>query len=124
MAKVESGIRVVIDLVKALNAHDADAVKSCLSDDCVFEDASPAPDGTRYQGIAAVVEHFRRRFAESPHLAWDVEELTGAGARCTLRWKYAKDHQTAPSLGRRGVILFEIRQNRVCSMSSYVKGYE
>lgn len=124
MAKVESGIRVVIDLVQALNGHDTNTLKSLLSEECILEDAYPAPYGFTYYGAQAIVNHFRELFDGSPTIGWEIEELNGSGARCTLMWKYPKDHKPAASLGRRGVILFEVRQSRVCSMYSYVKGSE
>ena len=40
----------------AFNRHDADALALLLTDDTVFEDTSPLPDGRRIEGHAAVVE--------------------------------------------------------------------
>ena len=40
---------------EAFNRHDADALAPLLTDDTVFEDTSPAPDGRRIEGHAAVV---------------------------------------------------------------------
>jgi len=40
----------------AINAHDLDAVLALVTDDIVFESTSPPPDGTRYQGRAAVAQ--------------------------------------------------------------------
>src|ERR1700680_2574540 len=44
---------------EAFNRHDADALASLLTDDTVFEDTSPAPDGKRIEGKAAVTEYWR-----------------------------------------------------------------
>ena len=38
----------------AINAHDLDAVLTLVTEDIMFESTSPSPDGTRYQGRAAV----------------------------------------------------------------------
>jgi glycogen debranching enzyme len=35
---------------EAFNRHDAEAVAALLTDDTVFEDTSPAPDGKRIRG--------------------------------------------------------------------------
>lgn len=39
---------------EAFNRHDVDALMSCMTSDCVFENTRPAPDGTRLVGQAAV----------------------------------------------------------------------
>jgi ketosteroid isomerase-like protein len=38
----------------AFNRHDVDAVMAAITEDCVFKNTSPPPDGERYQGQAAV----------------------------------------------------------------------
>jgi ketosteroid isomerase-like protein len=49
--------RMVIDRFnETFNRHDADALAPLLTDDTVFENTSPAPDGQRIEGRAAVVE--------------------------------------------------------------------
>ncbi len=52
--------RSVIDgFNEAFNRHDADALALVLTDDTVFEDTSPAPDGRRIEGKTAVVAFWR-----------------------------------------------------------------
>ena len=41
-------------LTAAFNAHDLDTALALASEDIVFQATSPAPDGTRHQGHAAV----------------------------------------------------------------------
>ena len=44
----EQKTRLVIDSFnEAFNRHDVDALAELLSEDTVFEDTSPAPDGRR-----------------------------------------------------------------------------
>lgn len=38
----------------ALNARDVDGMMRRMTQDCVFENTYPAPDGTRFEGQAAV----------------------------------------------------------------------
>ena len=40
----------------AFNRHDADGLAAFLTEDTVFEDRSPAPDGRRIKGKVAVVD--------------------------------------------------------------------
>lgn len=53
----EQATRTTIDSFnEVFNRQDADALAALLTDDTVFEDTSPAPDGRRIEGKAAVVE--------------------------------------------------------------------
>jgi len=63
----------------ALNRRDLDAPSDLISDDCVFEATSPAPDGTRHVGRQAVLEACRVFFAGSPTTHFEMEEMFGAG---------------------------------------------
>ena len=47
---------------EAFNRHDADALATLLTEDTVFEDTSPAPDGRRVAGKAAVATFWREWF--------------------------------------------------------------
>ena len=50
----EQVTQLVVQFNDALNAHDVVAMVSYLTEDTVFENTSPFPDGTRYKGRAAV----------------------------------------------------------------------
>ncbi len=56
------------------NRHDADAMMALLTEDTVFEDTSPAPDGRRIEGKAAVVEFWRGWFAHNADARFETEE--------------------------------------------------
>lgn len=59
----------------AFNRHDADGVAALLTDDTVFEDTSPAPDGKRVDGKAAVAEFWRGWFARNVDAHFDAEDV-------------------------------------------------
>jgi ketosteroid isomerase-like protein len=71
---------------EAFNRHDADGLAALLTDDTVFEDTSPAPDGRRIQGKSAVVEFWRGWFAHNPDARFEAEEVIVSGSRVTVRW--------------------------------------
>ncbi len=50
MSKLESEVRVVLDFNEAFNRHDLTGMMNLMSDDCVFEETFPAPDGTVLSG--------------------------------------------------------------------------
>jgi ketosteroid isomerase-like protein len=107
---------------EAFNRHDVDAVMALMTDDCVFEDTQPRPDGTRYEGQAAVRCYWERFFASSPKARFETEDMFAGGDRCTVRWRYTwvdKDGQTGHV---RGIDCFRVRDGKVAEKLSYVKG--
>ena len=64
----------------AINAHNLDAVLALVTDDIVFESTSPPPDGTRYQGRAAVAQAWGELLASAPKARFAVEEQFSDGA--------------------------------------------
>ena len=57
----------------ALNAHDLDAVPALVTEDIVFESTSPPPEGTRYEGRAAVARAWGDLLASTPKARFAVE---------------------------------------------------
>jgi ketosteroid isomerase-like protein len=101
----------------ALNAHDIDAVMTLMTDDCVFENTSPFPDGERFEGQAAVRGFWEAFIAGSPHAHFDCEELIPMGDRCVVLWRY-----TWGDGHIRGIDLFKVRDGKVAEKLAYVKG--
>ena len=64
---------------EAFNRHDADALAHLMTDDTVFENTSPAPDGQRIEGKAAVVEFWRGWFARNADAVFEAEEVIAMG---------------------------------------------
>jgi ketosteroid isomerase-like protein len=50
----------------AFNRHDVDGVMALMTDDVIFENTSPPPDGERLEGQAAVRTFWETFFAGSP----------------------------------------------------------
>ena len=117
MTKIESALRVVLDFNEALNGHDVAAMMALMSEDCLFENTFPAPDGSRHAGKPAVTAFWLDFFRQSPHARIEIEEAFGTGERCVMRWKYHWDDGYV-----RGVDIFKVRQNLICEKLSYVKG--
>jgi ketosteroid isomerase-like protein len=53
-------LEVVHRFNEAFNRHDVDAIMELMTEDCVFENTNPTPDGTRYEGQAAVRAFWER----------------------------------------------------------------
>jgi ketosteroid isomerase-like protein len=77
MAKLESSMRLVLEFNDAFNSHDVEGMMKLMSEDCVFENTDPAPDGTRYSGRDAVTQFWQNFFRDSPHAHIEIEEIFG-----------------------------------------------
>jgi ketosteroid isomerase-like protein len=118
----EQATRTTLDRFnEAFNRHDADGLAACLTEDTVFEDTSPAPDGRRIEGKAAVVEFWRGWFVRNPDASFEAEEVIVSGNRGTVLWVYHKMRNGQP-WHLRGVDIFTVRDGKVAAKLAYVKG--
>ena len=118
----DQATRAAIDnFNEAFSRHDADGLAPLLTDDTVFEDTSPAPDGRRIEGKAAVVEFWRGWFARNPDARFEAEEVIVSGSRVVVRWVYRKMRNGQP-WHLRGVDIFTVRDGKVAAKLAYVKG--
>lgn len=101
----------------AFGRHDVDGVMRLMTEDCVFENTLPPPDGERLVGHAAVREFWKAFFAGTPQARFEQEEMVVAGDRATVRWKFDWGGGHV-----RGIDLFKVRDGKVAEKLSYVKG--
>jgi ketosteroid isomerase-like protein len=106
---------------EAFNRHDVDALGFLLSDDTVFENTSPAPDGLRIEGKDAVVQFWREWFARNSDSVFEAEEVFVSEDRAVVRWVYRKSRNGQP-WHLRGIDLFKVRDGKVIAKFAYVKG--
>ena len=118
----EQATRSAIDKFNdAFNRHDADSLAAFLTDDTVFEDTSPAPDGRRIEGKAAVVEFWRGWFSRNADAHFEAEEVIVSGNRAVVPWVYRKMRNGQP-WHIRGVDIFTVRDGKIAAKLAYVKG--
>jgi steroid delta-isomerase-like uncharacterized protein len=122
MSKLESAMRLVLEFNEAFNRHDVPGMMRLMSEDCVFENTDPAPDGTIYSGKEAVTAFWQEFFRESPHAHIDIEEIFGLGSRCIMRWKYSWMDGSGQEGHVRGVDVFQVKEGLISEKFSYVKG--
>jgi ketosteroid isomerase-like protein len=106
----------------ALNRHDMDAVMAAMTDDCVFENTYPPPDGQRYEGQAAVRAFWEEMLRSSPSAHFAAEEIFAVGDRCVVRWRYTYAGADGQVEHIRGVDVLRVRDGRVAEKLAYVKG--
>ncbi len=121
----ETGLDTVATVERfnaAFNRHDVDAIMAAMTDDCVFENTVPVPDGTRYVGQAAVRAAWDLFFTNSPLARFETEEIFAADDRCVVRWVYHWTDNDGSQGHVRGVDLFRVRNGKITEKLSYVKG--
>lgn len=101
----------------AFGRHDVDAVMALMTDDCIFENTLPPPDGERHAGQADVRRFWEEFFTGTPQARFETEEMVVAGDRAVVRWRFdwGSGHV-------RGIDLFKVRDGKVAEKLSYVKG--
>jgi hypothetical protein len=107
---------VVARFNAAWNDHDLDAAIALTSEDCVFEATSPAPDGERFVGHAAIRTAWKPIFDDHAS-RFTVEDWFTAGSRFVQRWRYDWDGGHV-----RGIDVFAVEGGKVTQKLAYVKG--
>ncbi len=102
---------------EAFGRHDVDAVMQLMTDDCIFENTLPPPDGERFVGQADVRKFWQQFFDGAPQARFEAEEMVVAGDRAVVRWRFdwGEGHV-------RGIDLIKVRDGKVAEKLSYVKG--
>lgn len=109
-------------LSDAFASGDVEQMVAVLSEDCVFEATSPAPDGRRHVGAEEIRRVWTEMFAGTRDPAFTEEELHVAGDRGLLRWRYDWVDQAGDPGHVRGVDVLRLRDGLVTEKLSYVKG--
>ncbi|HZS33264.1 MAG TPA: nuclear transport factor 2 family protein [Methylomirabilota bacterium] len=107
---------------EAFGRHDVDAIMAAMTEDCVFENTWPAPDGERHVGQAAVRRVWERFFRETPSAVFETEEVFAAGDRGVVRWTYRWRNPDGSAGHVRGVDVLRVRGGKIAEKLSYVKG--
>ena len=122
MSKIESAVRVVLAFHEAFNRQDVTGMMQLMSDNCIFENSAPAPDGAVYSGKPAVTQFWQDFFRASPHAHMDIEDIFGLGFHCIVRWRYDWVDTGGTPGHVRGVDLFHVKDGLISEKLSYVKG--
>jgi ketosteroid isomerase-like protein len=105
----------------AFNEQDIEAVMGLMTDDCVFENTYPPPDGARAVGQAAVRAAFVEFFNSSPGARFETERTLVGAEHVVVNWCY-RWRNAAGDGHVRGVDVFTLRDGKIAEKLAYVKG--
>ncbi|HEV8389663.1 MAG TPA: nuclear transport factor 2 family protein [Dongiaceae bacterium] len=100
-------------------SHDPTALAELVAADCAIENTVPAPDGSRHEGRQACIALWTQ-IATTPGAFFELEDVTVAGDRGIIRWRYHWGEGKESSV--RGVNLMRVRDGRIVEAPGYVKG--
>jgi ketosteroid isomerase-like protein len=115
-------VAAITQFSAALNQHDVPAVMALMTDDCVFDNTYPAPDGERFEGQAAVRAFWEAFFRSSPDAVFEAEETFVHADRAVVRWRFAWTNADGRPEHMRGVDVLRVRDGKVAEKLAYVKG--
>jgi len=118
----EITVEALAAFADAFNRHDADAVVSFMTEDCVFE-ASAGPDicGARYTGRGAVRAAFADVFATFPDAQWGDARHFIQGDRGVSEWTFTGTRADGTSVEVRGCDVFTFLDGKIALKNSYRK---
>lgn len=106
----------------AWNRHDADALMTFMTDDCVFESsAGPEVCGTRYAGRDAVRRGFIGAWEAFPDAQWRGARHFICGDRGVSEWTFTGTRPDGTRLEVHGCDVFTFRNGKIALKNSYRK---
>jgi len=115
-------LAVVRRFNEAVARQDVDEMMAAMTDDCLFDNTSPAPDGEAFRGQSAVRGFWESFFRSSPAAQFTTEEEFATGDRAIVLWRYDWVSNDGSPGHVRGVDVFRIHDGKIAEKRSYVKG--
>jgi ketosteroid isomerase-like protein len=106
----------------AWNRHDADAIVSMMTEDCVFNSATgPQLEGQRNQGHAAVRAACIALFDAFPDAQWVNPRHFVAGDRAVSEWTFVATQRDGKRVETAGCDLFTFRDGKIAVKNAFRK---
>jgi len=107
---------------QAWNRHDADALMSFMTPDCVFESsAGPEVCGSRHEGAEAVRTAYVQVWTTYPDAHWGDARHFVVGDRGVSQWTFTGTAGDGTPVEVHGCDLFTFRDGRIALKDSYRK---
>ena len=114
--RLDDAATVVRQFNAAWSDRDLAAALALTRDDCVFEATSPAPDGQRHVGHAAISAAWKPIFDDVTS-RFTVEDSFTADDHVVQRWRYDWGDGHV-----HGIDVFTVKDGKVTEKIAYVKG--
>lgn len=118
MSDDERTLKVIEQFNRAFGEHDPSLLKDLLAPDCVLENTSPAPEGSRHQGYDECLA-FWSQIAADRNATFVPEDIWTAGDRAVCRWKLT--YGPGPKDFVRGVNITRLSEGKIVESFGYVK---
>jgi ketosteroid isomerase-like protein len=103
----------------AFQRRDPAPLSELIAPDCIIENSTPAPNGSRHVGKQACLELWSR-LATSPGTRFDLEEVFVTGERAVIRWRFRWGEGENDSV--RGVNVMRVQEGLIVEALGYSKG--
>lgn len=115
-------IKVVLGFAKAFNAHDANAIMSYMTNDCVFlASAGPDANGEKFVGKEAVKKAFEDVFNTYPDAHWGNVTYFIAGDRTVTEWLFTGTRSDGSRVEVIGCDICTFHDGKIVLKNSYRK---
>ena len=121
MERAESGIRTVLAFTEAFNRQDLQAMLNLVSEECLFQAPSPAPDGAVHKGKIAITQYWQEYFSSMARAHLRIEETFGFGFRCIILGRFDWVDATGMPAHLRGIDIYQVHNNLITEQLSYTK---
>jgi len=118
----DSALATIQQFNAAFNRHDVDAIMALMTENCVFENTYPPPDGERFEGQMKVRAFWEQFFRAAPQAAFDFDEIVACGERAFVCWRYNWVNSDGQPGHIRGVDIMRVQDGKVAEKLSFVKG--
>ena len=118
----EVSVEVLQAFAEAWNRHDADALMSFMTADCVFEaSAGPEACGARHVGRDAVRAGYAEVWTTYPDAHWGRARHFVAGDRGVSEWTFTGTKADGSRVEVNGCDVFTFRDGKIALKNSYRK---
>ncbi|MFZ5890852.1 MAG: nuclear transport factor 2 family protein [Myxococcota bacterium] len=118
-APVPTTSEVIRRFNDAFQRHDPTLLSALIAEDCIIENSTPAPNGSRHVGRRACLELWSR-LATLPGSHFELEEVFVAHERAVIRWQFRWGEGESNSV--RGVNVMRVRNGLIVEALGYSKG--
>lgn len=110
------------EFASAWNAHDADRLLACMTDDAVFYGAAgPGPDGAAWHGHVQLREAFAAIWGTYPDAQWSGASHFVVGDRALTEWTFSGTAADGRRVQVRGCDVFRLRGGRIAVKDTFRK---